>query len=128
MQASVRERAARLARLFAQVAEAGVHPAHGEDTPHMMFVLVVGVGLLRSIRVVSTSLRQPRALRAPGTLPRLAETQHWLPELFVHTSQQLQGTLLSNTGRVHQSVEVMDFGPLHWRHEPPAHVIGVHIH
>ena len=88
----------------------------------------LGVGPLRSIRVVSTSLRTLRTRRAPGMLPRAAETLHWLPELVVHAPHQFLGTLLSNTGRVHQSVEVMDFGPLHWRHELPARATGVHTH
>eukprot|EP00974_Lingulodinium_polyedra_P079591 7707602-Lingulodinium_polyedra.AAC.1 len=60
-QASVRQRASRLARHLAHVGEAGVHPAHGEDTPQVLLVLVVGVGPLRSVRAVSASLRQPRA-------------------------------------------------------------------
>ena len=94
----------------------------------MLLVFIVGVGPLRMIWVVSTSLRQPRTRRAPGMLPRAAETQHWLPELCVHASHQFLGTLLSNTGRLPESVEVMDFAPLHWRHELHARATGVHIH
>ena len=118
MQASVRERAARLARHVAQVAEAGAHPAHGTDTPQVLRVLVVGVGPLRSIRVVSTSLRQPRTRRAPGMLPGAADTHHWLPELSVHAPRQSLGTPLRNNARLHPSVDViLKMGLSKWRTE-----------
>ena len=89
VQASIGQRAARLAGRSAHLRESHVHPAHGEDTLQVGLVLRICIRPLIHVWRIPASLRQLRARGTPRVLPYRAKAKGRLPILLVHPLHQL---------------------------------------